>query len=71
VRFRRVINKAFKRAGEGSAAAGGVNAVVSANVNERGRSVTRVSSSQRIVQRSGRNKAGDRRAKQGKTRKEE
>jgi hypothetical protein len=50
----KVINRHFRRSGDGVQAAGDVNAVISANVGER-RSASQTSSRQRsrIVQRSG------------------
>jgi hypothetical protein len=55
VNIRKVINKAVRHQSDGVNAAGDVNAVVAANVGEKG-SETAVSSRQstRIVQRSGR-----------------
>ena len=52
--LRKVIQKTVRRSGAGTDVVGNVNAAVSANVNEPGRSVTSVSSRQRIVQRGGR-----------------
>ncbi len=54
MKFKKIISKPFRHEGEDASVAGGVNAVVSANVNEPGKSHTRVSSRQRIVQRNGR-----------------
>jgi hypothetical protein len=54
LKFRKIISKPFRHEGKDASVAGGLNAVVSANVNEPGRSHTRVSSRQRIVQRNGR-----------------
>lgn len=53
--LRKIINKAVRHQGDGTNAAGDVNAAVAANVGEQG-SETAVSSRQstRIVQRSGR-----------------
>ncbi|HWB72600.1 MAG TPA: hypothetical protein VG452_10295 [Egibacteraceae bacterium] len=53
MRFRKVVNRPVEVDEDGVRVAGGVNAVVSANVNERGPSRSRVSSRQRIVQRGG------------------
>ncbi len=54
MKIKKIISKPFRHEDENVSAAGGVNAVVSANVNEPGSSQTRVSSRQRIVQRNGR-----------------
>ena len=54
MKFRKIISKPFQQDGKDGSVAGGINAVVSANVNEPGKSHTRVSSRQRIVQRNGR-----------------
>lgn len=54
VKIRKVVNRRFARRAGRSTVAGAVNAVVAANVKERGASHTRVSSRQRIVQRGGR-----------------
>ena len=51
--IRKVISRRIRKQADGVDLAGDVNAVISANVGERG-SVTRTSSKQRIVQRSGR-----------------
>jgi hypothetical protein len=53
--IRKVIKRRLRREGDGMNVAADVNAVVSANVGERGRSVSRTSSRQRtqVVQRSG------------------
>ena len=53
MKLRKVINRRIRRSGDGVDVVGDVNAVISANVGERGSHST-VSSSQRIVQRSGR-----------------
>jgi hypothetical protein len=60
VNFRRVISKRFRREGDGAQIAGDVNAVISANVGERG-STSHVSSSQsaRATQVSDRRRARD------------
>jgi hypothetical protein len=52
MKLRRIINKRIKRRDGGINLDSGVNAVISANVNE-GDSSSRVSSRQRIVQRNG------------------
>jgi hypothetical protein len=54
MRFQEVIAKAIRRSGRHGSVAGSVNAVVSANVGEPGRTRTTVSSRQRVVQRNGR-----------------
>ncbi len=54
MKIRKVISKPFSHTDEDVNVAGGINAAVSANVNEPGPSHTRVSSRQRIVQRNGR-----------------
>jgi hypothetical protein len=53
MKVRRLIRKRLERQKDGVQVAAGVNAVVSANVNEPGSS-TRASSRQRVVQRNGR-----------------
>ena len=53
MRINRIIRKKLDDDSAGQAVAGGVNAVISANVNEPGHSHTSVSSKQRIVQRNG------------------
>jgi len=50
VRFRRIIRKQVRRSVDGGNVAADVNAVIAGNVGE-GRAHTRVSSKQRIVQR--------------------
>ena len=54
MKLRKVIQKQFRRDKDGASVAGGLNAVVSASVNEPGRSETSVRSHTRIVQRNGR-----------------
>jgi hypothetical protein len=54
MKLRKVIQKRLRRDGDGVSVAGGLDAVVSANVNEPGRSETNVRSHTRIVQRNGR-----------------
>jgi hypothetical protein len=54
MKLRKVIQKHLRRDGDGVSVAGGLNAVVSAAVNEPGRSETSVHSHTRIVQRNGR-----------------
>ena len=51
--LRKVINRRIRRFGDGVDVVGDVNAVISANVGERG-AHSKVSSSQRIVQPAGR-----------------
>jgi len=53
MKIRKVINKPFRRKGEGVDVAGAVNAVIAADVGEGGGSHSRVTSRQRIVQRGG------------------
>jgi hypothetical protein len=55
VNIRKIIRKTIRHEGDGSQVAGDVNAVISANVGERGGSVSQTSSRSRtrIVQRSG------------------
>ena len=59
MRVNKIIRKRIRRSGDGSNLAGDVNAAVSANINERGSSKTRVSSRQRIVQRSGKREVSE------------
>lgn len=47
------INKVIRKKLKGDSVAGGVNAVIAANINEPGSTHTSVSSKQRIVQRNG------------------
>jgi hypothetical protein len=54
MRIHKVFKRELKSRIKGIRAAGGLNAVVSGNVNEPGSTRTRVSSRQRIVQRGGR-----------------
>jgi hypothetical protein len=55
MKIRKIISKAVDESRDGVSTVGGVNAVVSANVGEPGgRTVSRVSSRQRVVQRQGR-----------------
>jgi hypothetical protein len=54
MKLRKVIQKQFRRNRDGISVAGGVDAVVSASVNEPGRTETSVRSHTRIVQRNGR-----------------
>lgn len=51
--IRKIINRRIRHEGDGVDVVGDVNAVISANVGERGGS-SHVSSKQRVVQRSGR-----------------
>jgi hypothetical protein len=53
MKFRKVIQKHLRRDGDDVSVAGGLNAVVSASVNEPGRTQTSVHSHTRIVQRNG------------------
>ena len=53
MKINRVIRRKLKGDSEGQGIAGGVNAVIAANINEPGHSHTSVSSKQRIVQRGG------------------
>jgi hypothetical protein len=50
--LRKIINRRIRHAGDGIDVVGDVNAVISANVEERGRA-NHVSSKQRVVQRPG------------------
>jgi hypothetical protein len=54
MRFLKIIRKRLDHSQDGVNVAGGIDAVVSANVNEPGKSRTSVRSRQTIVQRSGR-----------------
>jgi hypothetical protein len=54
VKFRKVIQRAIRHDKDGVSVAGGLNAVVNANVNEPGETKTSVRSHTRIVQRNGR-----------------
>jgi hypothetical protein len=55
VRIHKVLSQTFRKAGRGLNAAADVDAVISANVGETGKtSRTHVSSRKRVVQRSGR-----------------
>jgi hypothetical protein len=51
VKIKKVIEERIRRQSGKARVAGDVNAVISANVNEPGRSVTSVSNKQRVVQR--------------------
>ncbi len=53
MKLRRVIQKQLRRDGDDVTVAGGLNAVVSASVNEPGETRTSVTTSTRIVQRNG------------------
>jgi hypothetical protein len=66
--IRKVINRHFRRTGDGVQAAGDVNAVISANVGEPG-SVSRTSSRQRsrVVQRSGKTIVSETRQENGES----
>jgi hypothetical protein len=65
--LRKVISRRFHRAGGGGQVAGDVNAVVSANIGERG-SVSHTSSRKRtrVVQRSGKTVVSETQASQDK-----
>jgi hypothetical protein len=54
VNLRKVIQRTLRHSKDGVNVAGGLNAVVNANVNEPGESRTSVRSRTRIVQRNGR-----------------
>ena len=54
VKLRKVIQRRIRAEADGVSAAGGIDAVVSANVNEPGSNQTSVRSKTRIVQRNGR-----------------
>jgi hypothetical protein len=58
MRVAEIIRRRLRSRSDGVDFAGDVNAAIAANVGERGAS-TRVSSEQRIVQRSGRTKTSD------------
>jgi hypothetical protein len=53
MKLRKVIQKRLRRDADGVSVAGGINAVVSASVNEPGTTETKVRSHTRIVQRNG------------------
>ena len=57
---RKIIQRHFRHHRDGAQVAGDVNAAISANVNEPGRTHTHVSSRQRIVQRGSRREASER-----------
>jgi hypothetical protein len=54
MKLRKVIQRQIRRNADGVSVAGGLDAVVSANVNEPGTTETSVRSKTRIVQRNGR-----------------
>jgi hypothetical protein len=54
MKLRKVIQKHLRHSSDGVTVAGGIQAVVSANVNEPGTTTTNVRSNTRIVQRDGR-----------------
>jgi hypothetical protein len=54
MKLRKVIQRRVQKDADGVSVAGGINAVVSANVNEPGTTKTSVRSNTRIVQRNGR-----------------
>ena len=53
MKIRKLIERSVRRSTDGVDVAGDLHAVVSANVNEPGRSTTHVSSRQTVVQRQG------------------
>jgi hypothetical protein len=59
MRFAEVIRRRIRKRSDGVDLVGDVNAAVAANVGERGGGTTHASSSQRIVQRSGRTQTPD------------
>jgi hypothetical protein len=54
MKLRKVIKRTIRHSKDGVNVAGGLNAVVNANVNEPGEASTHVESTTRIVQRNGR-----------------
>jgi hypothetical protein len=54
MKVRKVIRRRLAHEEDGISVAGGITAAISANVNEPGKTTTRVSSSERIVQGAGR-----------------
>ena len=56
MRIRKILDRQIRHRSEGVEIAGDVNAVISANVNEPGTTVTSTRSHNTIVQRSGRTK---------------
>ena len=69
--MRKVIRRQVESSLDGIDVAGGINAVVAANVNEPGSSQTSVSSTQRIVQRSGRRQTSSEGSAHEQTREEQ
>jgi hypothetical protein len=59
VKFLKVIRKRLDHSQDGVNVAGGIDAVISANVNEPGKTHTSVKSRQTIVQRGGRTERTD------------
>jgi len=53
VKVKKVVRKEIDHDADGVHVAGGINAVIAANVNESGSTHTRVSSRRRIVQKNG------------------
>jgi hypothetical protein len=53
MKYRKVINKKLDDSSDGVNVAGGINAVIAANINEPGTTHTSVSSKQTIVQKNG------------------
>jgi hypothetical protein len=66
MKLRKVIQKHLRHSSDGVNLAGGIQAVVSANVNEPGTSVTNVQSHTRIVQRDGRTEVFESETNSGK-----
>ena len=64
MKFKKVINERIDEKKDGVNVAGGVNAVISANVGESG-SKTSVSSRQRIVQRDGKTEVFEHEVREG------
>ena len=62
VKVRKLIQRRLRHENEGMNVSGDVNAAISANVNEPGPSRTHVSTRQRVVQRSGRRQADERKS---------
>jgi hypothetical protein len=71
VKLRKVIQKQIRRDADGVSVAGGLNAVVSANVNEPGTTETSVRTKTRIVQRNGRTEVFETESDSGPGKKEE
>jgi hypothetical protein len=62
--IRKIINRRIRHAGDGIDVVGDVNAVISANVEERG-GTSHVSSKQRVVHRSGETTVSERETSEG------